>query len=87
MSRRKKKRRMSLVILLAVAALALTTAVLWRWVALPPALPAADTSHALHATPLAGAASASPAAPEEFSAAERQRLDDILRQKNMGARR
>jgi hypothetical protein len=70
-----------------VAAVALSAAVLWRWVALPPAPPGTDTIHALHATPLARAASASPAAQEEFSAAERRRLDEILREKNMGAPR
>ncbi len=87
MSRRKKRRRTSLVVLLAVAACALTAAMLWRWRALPPVLPGTDTMGALHATPPVGTAPAGQAAQEEFSAAERQRLDDILRRKDRGAAR
>jgi hypothetical protein len=85
---RRKKRRTSLVVLLAVAAVAtVAAAVLWRWRALPPLLHGTDHMGGLHANPAAGATPAGQEAQEEFSAAERQRLDDILRRKNRGAPR
>jgi len=67
-------------VLLALAVSVLTAALLWRWRAQPPVSPEAAGSGALGATPLPG-----PASQEEFSAAERQRLDDILRRRNKGA--
>ena len=87
MRRRKKKRGRLVVWLLAVVALALTAGLLWRWVGIPAAAP-----DALRATPLVPARAAAPTTHpaqehEEFSAAERQRLEDILRQKKAGAPR
>ena len=77
-----------LVGLLAVAALALAAAVIWRWVGSPLALPeSVRTTLPVPAPTLAAPSSQPGRGHEEFSAAERQRLEDILRQKNAGAQR
>jgi hypothetical protein len=72
--RRKKKRGTLVVGLLAIAAVALTAGLLWRWVVHPAASP--DT---VHDRPTQQS--------EEFSAAERRRLENILRQKKPEAQR
>jgi hypothetical protein len=79
MSRRRRKRRTSLAVLLTLVALALTAGLLWRWIAFPPVPPEVETPRTLHTAP------GSQPAAEEFSPSERQRLDDILRQKKAAA--
>ena len=88
MRRRKKKRGRLLLGLLAVVAVALAAAVIWRCVGSPLALPeAVRTTLPIPAPTLAAPSSQPGQGREEFSAAERQRLEDILRQKNAGAQR
>jgi hypothetical protein len=81
--RKRKDRRAALLArLLALAALAVSAALLWRWVATTP------PDIAPSPLPIAAAPNSQPAEPgEDFSAAERRRLDDILRQKSGAARR
>jgi hypothetical protein len=82
-SRRKKDRTSLVAGLLAIVALAVTAAVLWRWVSPPPERATLPVPAARVSTP------GNPVAQtgEDFSAAERRRLDDILRQKSRGEQR
>lgn len=86
MKRRKKKRAKLVVGLLAIAAFALTAGLLWRWVVQP----SQETVHETSALPAPAVAPPNDRAtqqPEEFSAAERHRLENILRQKKPEAQR
>jgi hypothetical protein len=86
--RRKKKRGTLVVGLLAIAAVALTAGLLWRWVVHPAASP--DTVHETPALPARAVAPPNDRPTqqsEEFSAAERRRLENILRQKKPEAQR
>jgi hypothetical protein len=86
--RRKKKGHPLLVGLLVGAALAFAATWLWRWSNSAPVVPTAVN------VPLSTPAQivtppGSQAMPqhEDFSATERQKLEDILRKKNPGAQR
>jgi hypothetical protein len=76
--KRQRRRRRAFVGLLAFGALALTAAALWRWLRSAPT--PTERLVVPGATPAA-------AAVDEFSAAERQRLEAILQQKNPEAQR
>jgi cytochrome c-type biogenesis protein CcmH/NrfG len=86
-SRRKKKRGPRVVGLLIILALAVTAALLWRWVESPGAAPETVRALPVRVPSLAPASRPPGQLPEEFSAAERQRLEEVLRQKNRGAPR
>jgi hypothetical protein len=86
-SRRKKKRGVWAVGLLAMLALAATAALLWRWTQSPAAAPETVRALPFPAPSLDPQSGAPGQVPEEFSAAERQRLEEVLRQKNRGAQR
>ena len=86
MSGRKKKHSTLLVRLLAFVAAAVAVGLVWRWAGSPSAPPDAVRAPLPTAARAVEAPGRQPA-QEEFSAAERQRLEDILRQKKAGAQR
>jgi hypothetical protein len=80
-SKRKADRTSLAAGLLAIIALAVTAAVLWRWVSPAPEGPTLPVPPASLMTPGDPTAQAG----EDFSAAERQHLDEILRGKSRDA--
>jgi hypothetical protein len=87
-SKRKQKRARLAARLVALMSLALTAALLWRWVSTVPApSDSLRTALPMPAQTLTAPGTQPQPEHEELNTVERQSLENILRQKNAAARR